>query len=80
MKNLKNIISLILVIVFAVFVSNYEDSTEVSAPSAAQLVSVGGESFGIKMHTAGVLIISTAPVQTESGSKKCWFGCQKGIS
>lgn len=69
MKNIKNIISLILVIVFAVFVSNYEDSAEAAANMQAPMVSVSGESFGIKLHTAGVLVISPAEVQTDSGVK-----------
>lgn len=67
MKNIKNIISLILVIVFAVFVSNYDESEQAAASYSAQTVSVSGESFGIKMHTAGVLVISTAKVQTKGG-------------
>ena len=69
MKNIKNILSLILVIVFAVFVSNYDESTQAAAGLSMNMVSVSGESFGIKMHTAGVLVISTAEVQTESGVK-----------
>lgn len=66
MKNVKNIISLVLVIVFAVFVSNYEENTQ-AANMSVPMVSVSGESFGVKMHTAGVLIISTGEVKTEKG-------------
>lgn len=69
LKNVKNILSLILVIVFAVFVSNYDEGTQAAASLSMHMVSVSGESFGIKMHTAGVLVISTAEVQTESGVK-----------
>ncbi len=69
MKHVKNIISFILVIVFAVFVSNYDESTQAAASLSQNTVSLSGESFGIKMHTAGVLIISTAQVQTDSGEK-----------
>ena len=77
MKNVKNILSLILVIVFAVFVSNYEESTQAAAELSVDMVSISGESFGIKMHTAGVLVISTAEVQTESGM--CTPAADRGI-
>ena len=69
MKNVKNIISLLLVIVFAVFVSNYDESAQAAAQLSTGTVSISGESFGIKMHTAGVLVISAAEVQTEAGTK-----------
>ncbi|MBE6818475.1 MAG: SpoIVB peptidase [Ruminococcaceae bacterium] len=69
MKNIRNMISLVLVIVFAVFVSNYDESTQAAATISQNTVSVSGESFGIKMHTQGVLVISTAAVQTENGEK-----------
>ncbi|MBR0413546.1 MAG: SpoIVB peptidase [Clostridia bacterium] len=69
MKNIRNMISLILVIVFAVFVSNYDESTQAAAAISQNTVSISGESFGIKMHTQGVLVISAAAVQTENGEK-----------
>ncbi|MBR2590928.1 MAG: SpoIVB peptidase [Clostridia bacterium] len=67
MKNIRNFLSLFLVILFAVYVSNYEESTQAAADLSVDTVTISGESFGIKMHTQGVLVISTAEVQTEKG-------------
>ena len=71
MKNVKSWVAIILVVVlFAVVYS--EDSaddgqTRQTAHTASTRVAVSGESFGIKMYTAGVLVVGLAPVQTKLG-------------
>lgn len=67
MKNLKNWVSLILVVTLVIFVYNFDTSTTAINTTNSQLVAISGESFGIKLYTKGVLVISTAPVQTKNG-------------
>lgn len=69
MKNIKNFISMILVVSLVVFVYSYEDATQAVTTTNTQMVTVSGESFGIKLYTKGVLVISTAEVETAQGEK-----------
>ena len=70
MKRVKNFLSLLLVIAVAVFIyTNQDSASQAAANKSAGSVCVSGESFGIKLYTRGVLVISTAEVKTKSGSK-----------
>ena len=61
MKLIRNIISLVLVIVFAVFVSNYEENTQTANMSVPQ-VSVSGESDAAVCDAGVVRLASVSGV------------------
>lgn len=69
MKYFKNFITFLLVISIAVLVSNYDESVQTQANIKTSKVALSGESFGIKLFTKGVLVISPAEVQTKRGVK-----------
>ena len=69
MKKLKNFLTFLLIISVSVFASNYDEAVQTQAAVKRTSVAVSGQSFGIKLFTKGVLVISPAEVITEHGSK-----------
>ena len=69
MKSVKNWISLTIVILLIVFMYNVDLSTTAVNTINTSTVAISGESFGVKLYTKGVLVISLAPVETETGEK-----------
>ncbi len=69
MKILKNFITFLLIISISVLASNYDEAVQTQASVKRTSVALSGQSFGIKLFTKGVLVISPAEVQTEQGVK-----------
>ena len=69
MKKLKNFLTFLLIISITVLASNYDEAVQTQAAVKRTQVALSGQSFGIKLFTKGVLVISPAEVQTEHGVK-----------